>query len=537
MAQGDKLVTLDGLKAVYQDVNGNIDGIKSALNNNNNVIFPSDWTESAYYTLSDSNNTIDIASPKTTGASAYRCMAVPCKEGDVFWVTVTGSGTARPYAFLSSASGTNNIIKRPASTDTALANRKITAPHGTAYAIFNANKNYTAKVIMALEDKKAVLTSIDIPFEVGNIDTSDPSGPKYKTNNSGRARTPEGYTLTLHTGDVVGMSDYTDARFYVGWYDTENTFHSTNIQSADYVVTQDGSYIFLLRNATEQSILGNINALTDLFFVRINVSADQIYNEAIIASKRYANNIETGLNHPLFRLASPKMAMHRGYSSLAPENTIPAFELAGQHGAWGIETDIYETTDGHFVCHHDGTVDRMTDGTGDITEMSLAQIEALTIDAGSNIGEYTGLKIPTIEEYLAVCRRYGCACLIEIKGVTNIENLFSVIKSGGMENNTIILTQNNANIPVYRFYTKSPIFLVGTSSSVPSDMVDQISSYPNVGVDYNDSVILSAAPIVLAHSNNMPVIVWTTDNTQRADELIRLGADVVTSNSIPVLDE
>ena len=93
-----------------------------------------------------------------------------------------------------------------------------------------------------------------------------------------------------------------------------------------------------------------------------------------------------------------KVIAHRGYSSEAPENTLPAYELAAQSGAWGIEADIHRTADGAFVCMHDPTVDRMTDGTGVIAEMTLDEIQMLTIDSGSNSWAYPYARVPTMEE-------------------------------------------------------------------------------------------------------------------------------------------
>ena len=63
---------------------------------------------------------------------------------------------------------------------------------------------------------------------------------------------------------------------------------------------------------------------------------------------------------------SPKIRMiaHRGLSSLAPENTLPAYELAGKYGYYGAECDIHETKDGEFVLLHDDTLERMTNGSG-----------------------------------------------------------------------------------------------------------------------------------------------------------------------------
>jgi len=76
---------------------------------------------------------------------------------------------------------------------------------------------------------------------------------------------------------------------------------------------------------------------------------------------------------------------HRGASAYAPENTLPAFKKAIEMGADGVECDISTTSDGHWVVMHDSTVDRTTNGTGKITDLSLQQIKTLNIDFGSKI--------------------------------------------------------------------------------------------------------------------------------------------------------
>lgn len=88
---------------------------------------------------------------------------------------------------------------------------------------------------------------------------------------------------------------------------------------------------------------------------------------------------------------------HRGASAYAPMNTLPAFELAAAQGADGIELDVHRSKDGHAVIVHDFTVDKTTDGSGTVTEMTLAQLKAL--DAGSWFGaEFAGTRIPTLDE-------------------------------------------------------------------------------------------------------------------------------------------
>jgi glycerophosphoryl diester phosphodiesterase len=104
---------------------------------------------------------------------------------------------------------------------------------------------------------------------------------------------------------------------------------------------------------------------------------------------------------------APLLIAHRGGSALAPENTLAAFEV-GAH-TWGAdmtELDVHATADGHCVVIHDATVDRTTDGTGEVAAMTLAQLREL--DAGHR---YTrdgrtypfrgrGVTVPTFEEVL-----------------------------------------------------------------------------------------------------------------------------------------
>jgi len=75
----------------------------------------------------------------------------------------------------------------------------------------------------------------------------------------------------------------------------------------------------------------------------------------------------------------PALLAHRGLVRHAPENTLPAFAAAVELGL-SIELDVYQTSDGQLVVIHDKTVDRTTNGTGEVTKMTLA--ESRRLDAG-----------------------------------------------------------------------------------------------------------------------------------------------------------
>jgi glycerophosphoryl diester phosphodiesterase len=82
-----------------------------------------------------------------------------------------------------------------------------------------------------------------------------------------------------------------------------------------------------------------------------------------------------------FGVGHPFVVAHRGASAERPEHTLAAYELALQEGADGVECDVRLTRDGHLVCVHDRRVDRTSNGTGLVSEMSLAELKAL--DYGS----------------------------------------------------------------------------------------------------------------------------------------------------------
>ena len=98
----------------------------------------------------------------------------------------------------------------------------------------------------------------------------------------------------------------------------------------------------------------------------------------------------------------PILLAHRGLVRHAPENTLPSFAAAIELGL-SIELDVYQTRDEQLVIIHDGTVDRTTNGTGEVNKMTLAEIRKL--DAGSWFNpRFAGEKVPTLEEVFKLIR-------------------------------------------------------------------------------------------------------------------------------------
>ncbi|MCY3801432.1 MAG: glycerophosphodiester phosphodiesterase family protein [Chloroflexi bacterium] len=94
---------------------------------------------------------------------------------------------------------------------------------------------------------------------------------------------------------------------------------------------------------------------------------------------------------------------HRGDTEIAPENTLPAFESALKKGADGIELDVYLTTDGYLIVHHDHYLGRTNEGSGFIGDFTLAELQRL--DAGSWFDTaFSGERTPTLEQVLDLGR-------------------------------------------------------------------------------------------------------------------------------------
>ncbi|WP_163100480.1 glycerophosphodiester phosphodiesterase family protein [Peribacillus alkalitolerans] len=137
----------------------------------------------------------------------------------------------------------------------------------------------------------------------------------------------------------------------------------------------------------------------------------------------------------------PIVAAHRGVPSMAPENTIVGYKLAYDLGADMIETDLKITKDSHLVIMHDDTVNRTTDGTGRVRDLTLDQIRAL--DAGIKFGpEFKGEKVPTFKEFLQEFKGKDIVLLVELKDTGIEEQVIKEIEEENMVDQVVLQSFN-----------------------------------------------------------------------------------------------
>lgn len=129
-----------------------------------------------------------------------------------------------------------------------------------------------------------------------------------------------------------------------------------------------------------------------------------------------------------------KIAHHRGTNRYAPENTLPAIHRAVALSADYIEIDIRTTADGQFVLMHDRTLNRTTDGRGDVSQSAAEDI--LRLDAGSWFGrQFAGTRVPALEEALAA--RASCGMYLDAKDISP-ESLLGAMRKHQLLGNSVV---------------------------------------------------------------------------------------------------
>lgn len=211
-----------------------------------------------------------------------------------------------------------------------------------------------------------------------------------------------------------------------------------------------------------------------------------------------------------------KGVAHRGYSYSAPENTLPAYRLAKQHGFFYVETDISFTSDGVAVCLHDSTIDRTSDGTGNIGSLTFDQVRQY--DFGSwKSAEYTGTQIPSFEEFILLCRNISLHPYIELKNngaytEAQIHGLVDMVNAYGMKGKVTWISFSSTYLTYVKNYdTYARLgYVVGSVSSSAITTVQSLKS--NTNEVFMDASTNNTEEIGLCSQAGIPLEFWTTDS-------------------------
>lgn len=230
-----------------------------------------------------------------------------------------------------------------------------------------------------------------------------------------------------------------------------------------------------------------------------------------------------------------KIIAHRGFRAVAPENTLPAFEKAGENGFWGAECDVYRTSDGVWVVQHDVNTYRMMDFTKSIEKCTLEELKSHKTDNGVNISDYPDLSICTLDEYMKACDDAGMTAVIEIKGKNNTEHYDEIIETvSNYDCDVVYISFQAENLQKMRKLTDAPMFFL--ASKVTDESIETAKAIGNCGIDFdgnkeknyeNDSAIIKKCM-----DEGLEVGAWTIDDKAVMQKLLDLGVNYITTDNI-----
>ena len=223
----------------------------------------------------------------------------------------------------------------------------------------------------------------------------------------------------------------------------------------------------------------------------------------------------------------PFLMAHRGNRALCPENTLASFRQAVRDGADILETDVHLSADGEFICIHDGTVDRTTDGSGAIAEMTLQQIKALRVlDPTGNPTQGT---IPTLAEVAAVLPE-KVALALELKTDRFLEpevcrRFADALRGSGIFARSFALSFSLPRLQsLQRAAEEMPIGWITMSRLLPDRAVELIGPFWPL-------MYLNPGYVSQAHRRGMFVCPLDPKPEKRLRHYLKMGCDAVISDN------
>lgn len=253
----------------------------------------------------------------------------------------------------------------------------------------------------------------------------------------------------------------------------------------------------------------------------------------------------------LLKLERPMVIGHRGYPTMAPENTLPGFELAKLTGADMVELDYHVDRDGKAIVIHDFTLDRTTDAIRawggenvEVVEKSIAEMQ--TLDAGNWYGKaFKGIHLPTLEEALEVIQKDGGVTLIERKAGSP-EHIVQLLREKDLVNEVVLQSFDWDYLKgVNELLPEQILGALGPQKTWKGEKIERserelsprwIDAALESGVKvvgWNGQV--NAEAVAYAHEKGLKVLVYTINDLDEAKELLHMGVDGIITNNTAII--
>lgn len=241
-------------------------------------------------------------------------------------------------------------------------------------------------------------------------------------------------------------------------------------------------------------------------------------------------------------LPYPRVCAHRGFSAIAPENSMPAFGAAVGMGAEEIEFDLWPTADGKLVSCHDCNLERVSTGSGLVTEHTLEQLEEY--DFGVKFGErFKGLKIIRFEDIL---EKFSSRVImnIHVKPLSYtepypqeyVEKIVKLVRSYGCEAHAYFMLETDIMIKQFKKFAPDIPVCVGHLEARPWEIVDRAIKYGCEKVQLFKPYF-NVEMIDKAHKNGIKCNVFWSDDPKETAEFLEMGIDTILTNDYNLISQ
>ena len=231
--------------------------------------------------------------------------------------------------------------------------------------------------------------------------------------------------------------------------------------------------------------------------------------------------------------ANTKMIAHQGLSGIEPGNTNVAFIAAGNRSYYGIETDIRKIKDGEFAVIHDTDTIRATGGlvNVDVTTNTYDILKEIVLPDKDGSVCRQDIRIPLLRDYIRTCKKYEKVGVLEIKDSLEKEDLQSLIQMIEREDyleSIIFIAFDLNNCILLRELLPNQRIQWLTKEELTEEMKQNLYQHKlDLDIYYER---LTKELVDELHANQVEVNCYTCDDVSKAEALVEMGVDYITSN-------
>lgn len=231
-----------------------------------------------------------------------------------------------------------------------------------------------------------------------------------------------------------------------------------------------------------------------------------------------------------FKKGNTSVVAHRGVSGLEKENTNAAFVAAGSRSYYGIETDVRKTADGKIVVIHDRDLKRVAGEDIQVESSSLAVLQSIVLYDKDGTKNRADLRLPTLENYISICKKYGKHAVLELKSTFTEEDTAAYLQTINdldyLDHVTFISFLYENLVKIRALYPRQSVQFLFTECT--EEIIEKLTA-DKMDVDIAHTA-LTKELLDRFHSLGMKVNCWTVDDPARGEELAEWGVDYITSN-------